>query len=166
MLKRLVILAVSCALLPGIAGCMPDRGGSTSRERGRASPADERKADVHRVQYVWNALEAQGLQVRQSTTSADSIFFGNDARHVALKADEATVQLYIPSGTHTTSELAARIASGGSSYRSPDGTEVFVSWAGHPRFYRDSNLIAFYLVGQDLVDGDLILTRFRGQPSI
>lgn len=151
-LKRYIGIGVCCVLLLVSAGCDTRADVSTPGAPDSQPSADVRKANVHRVQYVWDALEAAGLEVHESTTIVDPGVFGEDAGFVTLAADEAFVRIFVPSGSLTTTDLASRIGSDGSSYRTAGG-DVSVSWVGRPRFYQDANLIVLYLAGEQLVNG-------------
>lgn len=151
MREPLASCALCFALLVGTAGCATPAERVDSPELEIPAPADTRRADIHGLQYVWSALEAEGLQVAESTSTVDSGVFGNDAQFYALAANEAQVRIYVPDVSHDTTSLASRVSSDGSSFEATAGPMVSVSWAGRPRFFRDSNVIVLYLEGETLV---------------
>jgi hypothetical protein len=102
---------------------------------------DLKRSDMHRLAGLIDALEREGLRVRESTSAADpGVFSKWDATHYAFSADDGLVQVYLVDTERDVAPLKARV--------SPDGSrfgEVNVSWIGRPRLFESGGIIVLYL---------------------
>lgn len=141
---RLAIALLVVAVTTSAGGCAKPEAPSGTAGLSEPTAMDLKRSDMHRLSGLMDALEREGLRVKESTSAADpGVFSKRDATYYAFSVDDGVVRVYLVDTEDDVATLKSRV--------SPDGSrfgEVNVSWIGRPRLFESGGIIVLYLEDQ------------------